>query len=81
MERKITSISNIGNNISVIFNDGESAVFHPFSNNQDIYTTTSPGVLKKTLVELKKDIKKFKWDVRELTKIWVEEKYRRHGFK
>ena len=80
MERKITSISSIGNSISVIFSDGESAVFHPFSGNKDIYTTTSPGVLKKTLVELKKDIKKFDWNVQELTKIWVEEKYRKYGF-
>ena len=68
-ERKIVSISNIGGSISVIFNDGESAVFYPFS--KTIYTQTSPGVLKKTLSEFKKDIVKTNWDVKELERLWI----------
>ena len=65
--RKITSISNIGG--SIIFNDGESAVFYPFS--KTIYTQTSPGVLKKTLSEFKNDIKKFNWDINKLQELWL----------
>lgn len=68
-ERKIVSIINIGGSISVIFNDGESAVFYPFS--KTIYTQTSPGVLKKTLSEFKKDILKTNWNVTELEKLWI----------
>ena len=71
MKRKIVNIEKIGRNISVTFNDKESCVFHPFSKNNDIYTTTTLGVLKSTLVELKKDIKKHDWDVEELKKIWI----------
>ena len=67
--RKITSISNIGGSISIIFNDGESAVFYPFS--KTIYTQTSPGVLKKTLSEFKNDIKKFNWDINKLQELWL----------
>ena len=51
MERKITAITKIGDSISIIFNDGESAVFYPFA--KTIYTQTSPRVLKKTLIEFK----------------------------
>ncbi len=69
-QRKITAISNIGGSVSVIFNDGESAVFYPFS--KTIYTQTSPGVLKKTLVEFKKDIKQYNWDINKLQELWIE---------
>ena len=70
MERKVVSISDIGGSISVIFNDGESCVFHKFAGG--IFTTTSPGVLKKTLVNLKKDVKDTNFNVEELKKLWVE---------
>lgn len=70
MERYITSIEKVGDNISIIFNDLESAVFYRFG--KDIYTTTSEKVLKKTLSEFKKDLKKFDWDVEELNKIWIK---------
>lgn len=70
MERKVASISDIGGNISVIFNDGESAIFYPFA--KTIYTQTSPRVLKKTLVNLKKDVKDTNFNVEELKKLWVE---------
>ena len=70
MERKVVSISDIGGSISVIFNDGESAIFYPFA--KTIYTQTSPGVLKKTLVNLKKDIKDTNFNVEQLKKLWVE---------
>ena len=69
MERKITSISRIGDAISIIFNDGESAVLTKFG--KTIYTQTSPGVLKKTLSEFKKDIIKFEWNVEELRALWI----------
>ena len=70
MERKVVSISDIGGSISVIFNDTEYCMFHRFG--KDILTTTSPGVLKKTLVNLKKDIKDTNFNVEELKKLWVE---------
>ena len=70
MERKVASISDIGGSISVIFNDGESAIFYPFA--KTIYTQTSPRVLKKTLVNLKKDVKDTNFNVEELKKLWVE---------
>ena len=69
MERKVASISDIGGNISVIFNDGESAIFYPFA--KTIYTQTSPRVLKKTLVNLKKDVKDTNFNVEELKKLWI----------
>ena len=70
MERKVVSVSDIGGSISVIFNDGESAIFYPFA--KTIYTQTSPRVLKKTLVNLKKDVKDTNFNVEELKKLWVE---------
>ena len=78
MERKITSISRIGDTLSVMFSDGEAFLMHKFG--KDILTEVSDGVLKKTLKEFKKDVKKFDFNVQELTKIWVEEKYRKYGF-
>ena len=69
MERKITSISRIGDAISIIFNDGESVVLTKFG--KTIYTQTSPGVLKTTLSEFKKDIVKFDWDVEKLRALWI----------
>ena len=62
--RKIEYISNIGNSISITFSDGESAVFYPFG--KTIYTQTSPGLLKKTLTNFKKDILKSKWNVEHI---------------
>lgn len=72
MEREVVSISDIGGSISVIFNDGESAVFYPFA--KTIYTTTSPGVLKKTLVLLKQDVKDTNFNVEELKNLWIPKK-------
>ena len=69
MERKVVSISDIGGSISVIFNDTEYCMFHRFG--KDILTTTSPRVLKKTLVNLKKDIKDTNFNVEELKKLWI----------
>ena len=69
MERKITGITRIGDAISVIFNDGESAVLTKFG--KTIYTQTSPGVLKKPLSEFKKDIVKFDWNVEKLRALWI----------
>lgn len=69
MERQITSIILIGNTISIVLNNGESALFTKFG--KTIYTQTSPGVLKKTLSEFKKDIVKFDWDVEKLRTLWI----------
>ena len=69
-ERKITAITKIGDSISIIFNDGESAVFYPFG--KTIYTQTSSGVLKKTLTEIKKDIQKFGFDAEVLSHLYIK---------
>lgn len=71
MERKITAITKIGDSISVIFNDGESAVFYPFA--KTIYTQTSPGVLKKTLSNIKKDIQEFGFDAEVLSRLYIKD--------
>ena len=70
MERKVANIVEINGNIAVTFNDRESCVFHKFAGG--IFTTTSPRVLKKTLVNLKKDVKDTNFNVEELKKLWVE---------
>jgi len=72
-ERKITSISDEGDKIiKVVFSDDEFAVFSSFA--KTIYTQTSPGVLKKTLKNIKEDIVKTNWNVNELSKLWIEKK-------
>lgn len=70
MERTVTEITKIGDSISIIFNDGESAVFYPFA--KTIYTQTSPGVLKKTLTEIKKDIQEFGFDAEVLSRLYIK---------
>ena len=68
--RKIVSISNEGDKIiKVVFSDNEFAVFSSFA--KSIYTQTSPGVLKKTLSEFKKDIVKTNWNTKELERLWI----------
>lgn len=68
--RKIVSISNEGDKIiKVVFSDDEFAVFSSFA--KSIYTQTSPGVLKKTLVNFKSDIKKYNWDINKLQELWI----------
>ena len=69
MKRKVANIVEINGNIAVTFNDGESCMFHRFG--KDILTTTSPGVLKKTLVNLKKDVKDTNFNLEELKKLWI----------
>ena len=66
---KIKSINKIGNEISIITDNGESAVFTPFA--KTIYTQTSAGLLKKNLVEFKKDIITSGWDVEQLKKWYL----------
>jgi hypothetical protein len=63
---KIKSITQIGNEISIITDTGESAVFYPFSAHKDVYTTTSPGLYKNQLKQFKKDIVKSEWNVEQL---------------
>jgi hypothetical protein len=66
---KVQSFYKIGDSISVNFTNGESAVLYKFG--RDIYTTVSPGLNKKSLQEIKKDIKKVSWNIQELEKIYL----------
>lgn len=68
---KITSILKIGRELSIIFDNGESSVLYPFG--KTIYTTTSKNILKKDLIEFKKDVIKYDWNAQELEKIWIEQ--------
>ena len=63
---KIKSITQIGNEISIITDTGESAVFYSFSAHKDVYTTTSPGLYKYQLKQFKKDIVKSGWNLEQL---------------
>ena len=77
MERQITSIILIGGTISIILNDGESALFTKFG--KTTYTEVSENVKKKTLSEFKKDIVKYKWDIEKLKEIWIKKEDLKHG--
>jgi hypothetical protein len=68
---KIVSINQIGNEISIITECGESAVFYPFSAHKDVYTTTSPGLYKYQLKEFKKAIKEYNWDINKLKEEFI----------
>jgi hypothetical protein len=68
--RKVISISNEGDKIiKVVFSDEEFTVFSSFA--KSIYTQTSPGVLKKTLIEFKRDIVKTNWNLEVLRKLYI----------
>lgn len=77
MERQITSIILIGNTISIVLNDGESALFTKFG--KTIYTEVSENVKKKTLSEFKKDIVKYNWNVEKLKEVWIKKEEQKHG--
>jgi hypothetical protein len=66
---KVQNFCKIGDSVSVNFTNGESAVLYKFG--RDVYTTVSPGLNKKSLESIKKDIKKFNWNVQELEKIYL----------
>lgn len=65
---KIKSISSTGNEISIITEEGESAVLYKWGSKGDIYTTVSNGLYKYELNDFKKAIKRTDWDVEELKK-------------
>lgn len=67
--RRIVEISNNGKSILIKLDDGEFAEFYRFG--KEIYTTTSTCLSKRDLMEFKKDIKKFNWEVDKLKQIWV----------
>lgn len=66
---KVTKIYNIGNHLAFDFSNDSTAVFHKFG--QDIYTTVTENLNKKTLEGIKKDINKVSWDINELEKIYL----------
>jgi hypothetical protein len=68
---KITDIKQAKDSVTFIFNndDKQFAVFTKFG--KTLYTSTSPGILKSTLVEIKKDVKEFGFDEKILKKLWM----------
>ena len=67
---KVTKIYNIGEHLAFDFNNSSTAVFHKFGE-KDIYTTVTETLNKKSLDEIKKDIKKVSWNINELEKIYL----------
>ena len=63
---KIKSITKIGDEISIITDNGESAVLYKWGSKGDIYTTVSKGLYKYQLKQFKKDIIKSGWDIKQL---------------
>ena len=68
---KVSSFCKIGDSISINFTNGESAVLYKIGDKGDIYTTVSDGLNKKSLQEIKKDVKKTSWNIQELEKIYL----------
>ena len=66
---KVTKIYNIGEHLAFDFDNSSTAVFHKFA--RDIYTTVTENLNKKSLEEIKKDIKKTNWSKTELEKIYL----------
>lgn len=71
MENKITEIKQGQDSLTFIFNndDKQFAVFCMFG--KTIFTTTSPGILKSTLVNIKNDIKQFGFDAEIMRKLYI----------
>ena len=66
---KVTKIYNVGEHLAFDFNNSSTAIFHKFG--QDIYTTLTEDLNKKSLEGIKKDIKKTDWNINELEKIYL----------
>ena len=66
---KVTKIYNVGEHLAFDFNNSSTAIFHKFG--KDIYTTVTEDLNKKSLEEIKKDIKKTDWNKQELEKIYL----------
>ena len=66
---KVTKIYNVGEHLAFDFNNSSTAIFHKFG--QDIYTTVTEDLNKKSLEGIKKDIKKTDWNKQELEKIYL----------
>ena len=69
---KITEIKQGQDSLTFIFNNDEKqfAVFTKFGHTT--YSTTSPGILKSTLVNIKNDIKKFGFDAEIIGGLWIQ---------
>ena len=72
MENKITEIRQGQDSLTFIFNndDKQFAVFTKFG--KTTYSTTSPGILKKTLSLIKEDIKQFGFEAEIMRKLYIE---------
>ena len=72
MENKITEIRQGQDSLTFIFNndDKQFAVFTKFGHS--IYTSTSPGILKKTLSLIKEDIKILGFEAEVMRELYIE---------
>lgn len=72
MENKITEIRQGQDSLTFIFNNDEKqfAVFTKFG--KTTYTSTSPGILKKTLSLIKEDIKILGFEAEVMRELYIE---------
>ena len=72
MDIKITEIKQGQDSLTFIFNNDNKqfAVFTRFGHS--IYTSTSPGILKKTLSLIKEDIKILGFDAEVMRELYIE---------
>ena len=66
---KVIKIYNVGEHLAFDFNNSSTAIFHKFG--QDIYTTVTEDLNKKSLDEIKQDILKCDWSIEKLEKIYL----------
>ena len=71
MERTVTEIKQGSDALTFVFNENESCVFAKFG--KDIFTSVSAGVLKKTLINIKKDIQEFGFDAEVLSRLYIKD--------
>ncbi len=70
MDRHVIEIKEIKDGLHFIFNDGEDAKIFRFG--KDLFCTTSERVLKKTLVNIKQDVKDTDFNFQELRRLWLK---------
>jgi hypothetical protein len=72
VERCVLDIIEIPNGVRFLFDDMEYADILRFG--IDLITSPSEGVLKKTLVNIKKDVITYKFNVEKLKTLWINNK-------
>jgi hypothetical protein len=70
--RKIVEINKEDVGLKVVLDNGEFACFYPFAKNQ-VYSTVSDNLNKKTVFTFKQDILKNKWNIDKLKELYLQD--------